>query len=448
MNLTVAEVRELPVGAALFSGDEILAQTAGWRGAGPGTVTYPVRSSRLLVNTGAAHPACAALVSRLLDEVDAMAAAVPRVQAMRVRMLADSLRVVAGRSVTTAGRSADVVEHACAGIASRTALRVEVGTVADFAVSAPPVAALVLVQLAVNAEAHEQAAAVTLDAADGCFAVTWHAAAPRGAPATARRRADRPRWGLGFARIAADSLGARLFAPTGGEDGVRRAILETGLQHLALPLALVEGRVVRKATRGWDEETGLLPGMEPAPGSRAAACVAAAAASDGEVVRVEGWSARRTARRGTWIAIPPDAVTDRARDVLDGMVHERALWDGTPEPGRSRAVALAALVGWLLGDELPRVSGATWNARAPQVAAAYGLAMPMPRFEGVGVVDPRVALFLAQEIGERFEVDGDDLCLRIAAGHREHPLPAALLPGGGDVVELSRPAAVRPAAQA
>jgi hypothetical protein len=435
VNLTVAEVRHLPFAGALLNGDELLAHTDEWTGAGPGAVTYPARGSRLVLSTHAAHPACAAMVTRLLDEVARVAAAVPRVQSLRLGMLADSLRIVAGRSTATSGAGSDVLEHACAGIASRTALRVGIDRCDDAAVLAPSVAALVLVQLAVNAEAHEQASAVTLSARDGSFTVSWEGAPPRGMPATARRRADRERWGLGFARIAADSIGARLFPPS-DVDGARVALLETGLGHLALPLALVREGTVHKATRAWDEETALLPGSPVPPGSRAARCVERALGSPAEIVRVDGWTARHHAG-ATWIAVPPDGVADRARDVLDGMVHERALWDATPEPGRSRIVALAAILAALLGGELPRVPGTAWNARVRELAAAYGLAMVVPRFDGVGAVDPRVALFLALEVGERLETDGDHLVLHVSPRHRDDALVRALLPPGATSLKLS-----------
>jgi hypothetical protein len=136
------------------------------------------------------------------------------------------------------------------------------------------------------------------------------------------------------------------------------------------------------------------------------------------------------------VAIPPDGIVDRARDVLDGMVHERALWDGVPEPQRSRIVALAAILAAILGAELARVPGDTWNRRAQEVARAYGLTMPLPRFTGVGAVDPRVALFLAAEFGEALETEGDELLLRVAADRLDDPLLAVFLSPGDDSLKL------------
>ncbi len=156
----------------------------------------------------------------------------------------------------------------------------------------------------------------------------------------------------------------------------------------------------------------------------------------GTIATVEGWCAR-TGRAGTWVMIPPDGVVERARDVLDGMVHERALWDGVPEPARSRIVALAAIVGSMLGVDLERVPGDTWNRRARAVADAYGLAMPVPVFHGVGAIDPRVALLVARECGEALEADGDELYLRVRRDSRDHPLALALLADGDSAIKLS-----------
>lgn len=440
MNLTVAEVAELPLAAALLDGDEVLAHTPEWRAAGPGAVTYRSHRSSLVVSTADVHPMCLPLVTRLLEEIDAAAASLPHRQSLRVSMLAAALRIVAGGGVGPTGRSAEVLENACAGIAARTALAVSVHEVEDFAVLAPSVAALVLVQLAANAERHDRAASVMLSARELTFTVGWPGAQRSSGVATARRRAERTRWGLGFARIAADAIGGVVYPPAEDAAGLRSAVLEVGLNRLALPLALLGGThgvTVRKATRTWDEETSLIPGSVVPPESRAARCSAAAATVPGAIVQQEGWSGRSVAGGNTWLAIPRDDVLDRARDVLDGMVHERALWESVPDPVNSRIVALAAILASLLGGDLDRVSGETWNRRAPQVAAAYGLTIAVPRFEGVGAVDPRVALFLAAEFGDRLDAEGDDLHLRIAPQHRENPLVRVFLAPGDDSLKLS-----------
>lgn len=434
MNLTVAEVAQLPIPAALFSGDDVIAHTPEWHHAGPGAIAYRVRGTRLVVSTGDTDPVCADVVGRLLDEIDSTAASLPRRQRLRVSMLAASLRVVAGRDVPGRGHGADVVEYACAGIAARTALHVRVESVDDCSVEAPAVAGLVLVQLAANAERHDRATEISLGADGRVFELSWPGAAAPGGAVTARRRAERARWGLGFARIAADAIGGVVFPPV-DEDGVRCASLELGVNRLALPVAQVRDGCVQKATRAWDEETGMMPGAPVPAEGRLATCVTAATGNAGRIATVEGWCARAVPG-GTWVAIPPDSIVDRARDVLDGIVHERAMWDSVPEPHTSRIVALASIVGSMLGGDLDRVSGETWNRRARDVADAYGLAMSVPRFEGAGAVDPRVALFLAAEFGERIEADGDELRLWIAPRWRDDPLVRVFLSPGEESIRL------------
>jgi hypothetical protein len=179
---------------------------------------------------------------------------------------------------STTGTSIDVLEHACTGIASRTALTVAIEQDDSFAVLDPAVAALVLVQFAANAERHDHAGTVSLRASEQTFTARWEGSAGFPGARTARRREERERWGLGFARIAADSIGPTVYPPT-ESDGTRSASLEVGLNRLALPLALIRDGRVKKATRAWDEETGLLSGAAVAvdgrAGRRAAAAIAA-----------------------------------------------------------------------------------------------------------------------------------------------------------------------------
>src|SRR6202035_5682993 len=98
VNLTLAEIAELPLAAALIdAAGAVIARTPEWDGPGPGAVSYPVRSVRLVVRTQPASAQCDELLSRLLDSIDSAALALSGVQAQRVRMLAGSLRLVAGR---------------------------------------------------------------------------------------------------------------------------------------------------------------------------------------------------------------------------------------------------------------------------------------------------------------------------------------------------------------
>lgn len=435
MNLTAAEAAELPLAAALHHGDDLLATTPEWRGAGAGAVRYRAHHAVLTVDAADAGPACAELVARLLEALGRAADAAPHRMALRLRMLAAGCALVGGRAAGAAGPASEVLELACAGIAARTALRVSLRDGGGDPVEDAAATALALVQLAANAERHEGATEVELAASGTTFSVSWNGIAAPAQVRTSRQRGDREGWGLGYARVAADSLGGAVYLPDAG-CGRRTAVLELGVRRLALPLALVSGNEVQRATTAWDEETGLVPGTAVAPESRAARCVAAASRSSGGVVAVEGWTARRCAR-GTWLAIPPDGAADRARDVLQALVHERALWEGVTPPSALRIVTLAAVLARALGSEMPRVPGSVWNRRAPEVAAVLGLRLPVPRCTGVAVMDPRVALVLAADLGEGLDADGDDLVLRVRPECRDDALVRVLADHAASRIRLS-----------
>lgn len=432
MNLTTADLAELPLPAAAFDDEDgLIAQTPEWQGATAGAVAYPVRHNRLVVATGEANPHCEAILNRLLDAMDQTADAVAGQQSLRVTMLAASLRIIAGRRLTSAGTSHDVIDYARAGISARTSLNVNVEGMPAFPVASPEVAALVLVQFAANAERHARVSSVTITQSENAFSVIWPGQSGNRDIYTARQRGARQRWGMGFARIAADTLGGAVYPPYDRGDGMVIATLELGLNRLALPLAAVSGGRVVKATRSWDEETGLDPGREVQAGTKLAAAVRSALERPREIAVHEGWWARAV-RDSVWIAIPPDDIMDRARDVLDGIVHERALWDGVPDPGQSRVFALASLLGAMLGTPLPRVPGDTWNRKFPELREAFGITMPIPVFEGMGAVDPRVVAYLASEFGARFDVDGEEMWLIIRPDRLNDPFIRVFLQDPGD----------------
>ncbi|MGA7988708.1 MAG: hypothetical protein WCB51_09965, partial [Candidatus Dormiibacterota bacterium] len=253
MNLTIAEIAELPLAAALIdSAGGVVARTPEWDGPGPGAVAYPVRHMRLVVRTRPASSHCDELLSRLLGTIDQASGGLGETQAQRVRMLAGSLRLVAGREAGGWGTTDEVVRLACAGITARTGLAVEVATGDVRPVLAPEVAALVLVQLAVNAERHDAAESVRVEVDKTTFRVIWRRGGRHPvAVTTARRRADRERWGLGFARIAADAIGGTVYPPRAIGDGRVAATLELGVRRLALPVAAVRDGQVCRATRSW-----------------------------------------------------------------------------------------------------------------------------------------------------------------------------------------------------
>ena len=434
MNLTIAEIADLPLAAALInSTGDVVARTPEWDGPGPGAVAYPVRHMRLVVRTRPASPHCDALLSRLLDTIDGGSRGLEETQAQRVRMLAGSLRLVAGREAGGWGTTDEVVRLACAGITARTGLAVETVTGDVRPVLAPEVAALVLVQLAVNAERHDAAEVVRVEVDKTTFRVVWRREGPAGAITTARRRADRSRWGLGFARIAADAIGGTVYPPRSIGDGNVAATLELGVRRLALPIAAVRDGQVCRATRSWDEETALAPGTDAVPESRLGMLCAEASLDPGEIVS-DGWSARRAARI-TWVAVPPDDAAMRAREVVTGLGHERVLSEHLEEPARSTIGGLALLLATLLGEPMPRVPMAAWSRRMAELAPAFGVALTIPSFDGVGAIDPQVVALLATS-ASGFEVDGERLWLRIRDERRDDAAVRVLLRPGEDRIPL------------
>lgn len=438
MNLTLTDLRALPFASALIGSDgEVVAHTPEWRGDGPGSASYPVRHSRLVVCVEAAAPSCAALLDRVLGELDASGAEAVAPYSLQLRMLAASLRVVAGRTVHEQDvlSVGEVLELAQAGIEARTGLR---HRIAGFergravAVRGGAAAALVLVQLAVNAERHDAAAAVHLSAAAGELRIEWENGSAGGV-STARRRQDRQRWGLGFARIAADAIGGVVHPPQPHGDRMVMAALEFGVPRLSLPLAaLRDGHIVR-ATRAWDDETAAIPGTAVITMPRLLDAAHAATATPGSIARAGAFTARQAGDM-TWIAVPPDDVADRARDVIDGLAHEQALVDGVTEPRRSRIHALAQLLAHALGAPLQRVPSSLWGERMRVLASLYELSMPVPEPAGVGAIDPAVSALLAAEAGERFEVVGDELWLVLRPNS---PLTATLSGGERTRIRLS-----------
>jgi hypothetical protein len=435
VNLTLAEIAELPLRAALIdAGGAVIARTPEWDGTGPGAVSYPVRSVRLVVRTLPASGQCDAILSRLLEAIDTAALGLTGAQAQRVRLLGGSLRLVAGREPGGWGTTDDVIDLARAGITARTGLTVDAVAGPARPVLGPEGAALVLVQFAVNAERHDAASAVRLEVDRTTFRVVWRHTGPTPRITTARRRAERDRWGLGFARIAADAIGGTVYPPRATGDGMLAATLELGIRRLALPLAAVrDGRVCR-ATRSWDEETGLAPGTASGAGSKLETLEAAAAQAPGRIVADAGFSAR-AGLQVLWVAVPPDDSAARARDVVSGLIHERSLSDHLEEPARSTIGGLALLLSTLLGDAMPRVPIGAWRRRMLEVGPAFGISGGIPDFDGVGAIDPQVVAVLGPS-GDRFEVDGERLWLRIREECRDDDAVRVLLRPGEDRIPL------------
>lgn len=434
MNLTLTDLRALPLASALIGGDgEVIACTPEWRGDGVGSASYPVRSKRLVVCVEPAAPHCALLLDRLLRELDSAAGSATPPRSLQVQMLAASLRLVAGRNASGAMLSDDVLGLACAGIQARTGLEMTLQSDASGTVRGGEAAALVLVQLAVNAERHGGADGVMLTAIRGGFTVAWHGG-PAGRVTTSRRREQRDGWGLGFARIAADAIGGVVHPPQ-PRDGWMVSALEVEVPRLSLPLAAVRDQRVLRATRAWDDETGAIPGTPITASTQLTDAAADAAAAPGSIARAGGMAAR-VSNDLLWCAVPPDDAADQARDVVDGLTHEQALIDGVAEPQRTRINALAQLLAHALGTPLQRVAGEAWTRRMRLLADGFGLRVPVPELSAADVIDPGVSALLAQEAGECFEDDGGAVWLRLRARSSENPLVSQLVSAERDRIRL------------
>lgn len=414
MRLEPAELPGLPLPAALVDdGGAIVAATPEWAGPCPGTLSYRAGAGHLLVAPDAPTPELDALMGRLLDEVRAAAAALSSDAALQAAVLSAGLALVAGRPVgaAPAGGAAEVVALTAAAVRARTQdLGVELlGPLPDALVPAPAAIALALVQLAVNAHRHEDARRVFLRVAPGpTFSVEWPGPPRAAAPVRSHRHAlRRPRWGWGYVRMVADALGGVAMPPGPAGPGLTGACLGLGSVRLGLPVACVRGGRVERATQAWDEDPAMPAQGEPASGALAA-LVEAAAAQPGRIAY--GGLHRARLRRGrTWAALAPESGSSRARDLLRGLHHERALWTA-PEPQATRVSALTTLLQVAMGDPWPGAPPSVWAEVLPAACAALGVAPPAP-VDWVCPPDPRAAAYLLAESGGRLVARDDEAWL-------------------------------------
>lgn len=112
------------------------------------------------------------------------------------------------------------------------------------------------------------------------------------------------------------------------------------------------------------------------------------------------------------------------------------VWEGIAPPLQVRVFALTALPATRLGSPLPRVPAGICNQRMGALAAALRLPMDVPRLTALGGIDPRIAAYLAAELGSEMVAEGDDLLLRIRPG-MEGDARLVDLARVGDAVRLS-----------
>lgn len=435
MRLEPAEVRALPLPACLIDlrGQEVVA-TPEWAGPSPGTLSYHTGQGHLLVASEEAPSGPDRLAARLLSALQEAAAVMDGEGARRVAVLAAGLELTSGRPPGGLGSARTALELAAAAIRARTQdLRLTVAEpLPDQSVPAPAAVALALVQLAVNAQQHEQASQIELRVSAGpTFHVEWPSPAGRPAsPPSHRHFLRRRRWGWGYVQMVADCLGGSALpaAPVAG--GRRGASLGLGAARLTLPLACIRGGWVERSTLAWDQDPDVA-GFGQAVDGTLADLVRRAEARPGRIAFHDLYRARTQADR-TWVVLCPESGSARTRDLLRGLGHERALWSA-PEPHATRVQALSILLGAALGEPLPSVPPSLWAEALPQACAALGLSPP-PTPDALLLPDPRLAAFLLAETGGRLVCAGDEVCLEAAHDRILDALPR----GPGGLVSLCR----------
>jgi hypothetical protein len=430
MRLEPSEVPALPLPAALLDGEGCtVAATPEWAGRCPGTVAYRAGAGHLLVAPDAPTPELDQLMGRLLDELGAAAAALGGDARLQASVLAAGLALVGGRpaGAEPAGTAEDVVALAAAAVRARTqALSVQVvGPLPRVAVPAPAAIALALVQLAVNAQRHEEADRVFVRVGPGpTFSVEWPGEPqPAGAVRSHRHVLRRERWGLGYVRMVADALGGVALPPGPAGHGLNGACLGLGPARLGLPLACARDGRVERATQAWDEDPAM-PAQGHAVDGPLAALVEAAAARPG-LIAYQGLHRARLRRDRTWTVLAPESGSSRARDLLRGLHHERALWSA-PEPHATRVSALTTLLQVAMGDPWPSVPPGVFREGFPAACAALGVAAPEPP-DVVAPPDPRAVALVLADAGGRLVRRGDEVW--VAGADPASPLLRGL---GGD----------------
>jgi hypothetical protein len=430
VRLEPSEVPALPLAAALvdLDGREVAA-TPEWPGRGPGTVTYHTGHGHLLVAPDVPTPELDGLVARLLDEV--RAAAGDDDGAARCRsVLAAGLELVAGRPPEPAsGRAEDVVALASAAIRARTqGLAVQVaGPLPSAPVPAPAAVALAIVQLAVNAQQHEGARGVVLSVAPGpTFSVEWPSARAAVAVRTHRHELRRERWGWGYVQMVADALGGVALPPGPAGPGMAGACLGLGAARLTLPLACVRDGRVQRATQAWDQDARMPAFGQPAAG-RLTALAAAARERPGRIAYNDLYRARHDGD-STWVALAPESGSSRARDLLHGLGHERALW-AAPEPHATRVLALGTLLQVAMGEPWPSVAPNDYAEGIRAASASLGIPLPPP-LDALCLPDPRVTAFLLAELGGTLVQRGEEVHVATPPGTGAHPLLAPFRAAG------------------
>lgn len=440
MRLADSDLGSVPGAAAWYdhSGARIAA-TPEWQGCAPGTAVYRAGELTLLVSVGEYDPDVAALCARLITALQSGSAQTASRQRLRLDMLVASFRMILGEHRPLEGFSDEVFAGLDAALElANPPLHLDLRGGDRYACPTPLLVALALKQLATNAQRHGSATALTLSVDDGpTFRLRWRGIPPAQPIATSRHPARRVRWGTGFTRLAADAVGAAIYDPAvvDGDTLEVTFAIEPGDRQLRLPLATVdESDLVVRATRSWDEETHALPGQRLGDPD-AILATRRAGARRGRTAAGGPFAARRV-HAGTWIALMPADLRAQALDLVAGLAHEHDLLR-VPEPHRSQALGLAAVIRTALGQ-----TPEPWDPRAvvgPFRTAALALGVPPDSLlipsNAPCAPDPLLTAFLIAELGGRAVWDSLSSRWRLDSFHepRSSTISGALATGNGDI---------------
>jgi hypothetical protein len=433
MRLAAADIAALPLPVAIFDRDGVtLSRSPEWLGIGPGAVTYRLPTTTLVVGGADYDPDVTALTAQLIDEMRAAAETVGGATGQRLEVLAISLAMLAGDTNLYRGTTDDVLEYLTAALATVSLTPVEVTRHTEGSVPDAAITALALKQLIVNARRHDDATRVVLAIEPGpTFVLEWSGDPREHGVTTSRHQADRERWGLGYVRLASDALGAVFLAPAKTTPGRLRAVLALDTApRLRLPLAAVDrsGRVVR-ASPAWDEETHAVPGSRVP--DEICRLVDQALQCPETIVAAGSLRARSDSTR-IWVAIPPQGATDRARDVIRGLAHERDLIE-TPEPHATVIEGLTGIVALLLGDPPRRFRPVEFDRRYRISCAALRVPPSGTPYRGDPAPDPSIAAYLAARLHARVHQSDGTLRVAMTSATRNDPIVRRLATPAGTI---------------
>ena len=440
MRLGDADLASIPGAAAWFSSSgALIAATPEWRGRTPGTTAYCAGELTLLVTADADDADTAALCDRLVDTLQCGGQQTTGRQRLRLETVVACLRMILGSHLPQEGSTSDVVALLDASLElANPPVRLDSSSSATARrCPSPHLVALALKQLATNAQRHSGASSLTLLVSEGpTFRLRW-----RGSPlarpiATSRHPSRRDRWGAGFARLAADAVGAVIYDPITIEDGALEVVfaIQPSDLRLRLPLALVDSTsTVTRSTRSWDEETHALPGQRLAD-HEATRAYEDATAVDGQTAR-SGAFAGRASASGVWVALLPADTQAQAADLIAGLAHEHDLLR-VPEPHRTLVLGLAAVIRTGLGArpqpwDRSAVAGPFATASAALGLEPTSLAVP---HDAPTAPDPLLTAFVVSELGGQPTWDSVRARWRLdRADARRSPAVARQLMTGGDI---------------